>query len=342
MSWGMTPWYLSGPDDDIDTLRDLIETTPTKYDVSFQLQLPTEWDRNLSDVVVGVTAGVETDRAHRSWGEACNSVARVIVPSAHAAKSLIAASANESLIRVVPESFTKVSVGKQTPIKLGLSDDAFGVLIVGQLTHGAPEADRKNIFNTIKWTREFLSADKNAAIVLKTNCGRNTAIDFTVIKNTFTKFISETCPTGPPVHILHGNISDTEMTSLYQSKSIKCLVSLTRGEGFGLPLLEAAASALPVIATDWSAHTEYLGSRWTRVSKTLVEIPKSRVDNTIFVPGAKWAEADKASYGQRLLKTRDSYRVPKEWAIELQRSITQTHSQDAIERAWDAATRDIL
>jgi len=39
---------------------------------------------------------------------------------------------------------------------------------------------------------------------------------------------------------------------------VKALVALTRGEGYGLPILEAAASGLPVIATGWSGHMDFL------------------------------------------------------------------------------------
>ena len=41
-----------------------------------------------------------------------------------------------------------------------------------------------------------------------------------------------------------------ELKSLYSSEKVSALVSLSKGEGFGLTLLEAAACGLPMVATN--------------------------------------------------------------------------------------------
>lgn len=67
-------------------------------------------------------------------------------------------------------------------------------------------------------------------------------------------------PAGaPPVVVLYNHqISDDSLGSLYRSAD--CFVLPTRGEGWGLPILEAMACGLPVIATDWSGQTEFFHS----------------------------------------------------------------------------------
>jgi GT2 family glycosyltransferase len=59
-------------------------------------------------------------------------------------------------------------------------------------------------------------------------------------------------------------ISENEMVPTYQLgslyRSCHCFVSSTRGEGWGMPLLEAMACGVPVIATDWSAQRDFLTS----------------------------------------------------------------------------------
>ena len=51
---------------------------------------------------------------------------------------------------------------------------------------------------------------------------------------------------------------DDELHSLFHHPKIKAFVSLTHGEGFGLPLFEAAYSGMPVLAPDWSGHLDFL------------------------------------------------------------------------------------
>ena len=48
------------------------------------------------------------------------------------------------------------------------------------------------------------------------------------------------------------------MANLYAHPKIKAYVSLTHGEGYGLPLFEAAYHGIPIIAPDWSGHLDFL------------------------------------------------------------------------------------
>ena len=62
---------------------------------------------------------------------------------------------------------------------------------------------------------------------------------------------------GPPVAILYNHhVKARQLGSLYRSAD--AFVLPTRGEGWGMPILEAMASGLPTIATAWSGPSEFL------------------------------------------------------------------------------------
>lgn len=61
---------------------------------------------------------------------------------------------------------------------------------------------------------------------------------------------------GKIVFSVNENIPTYQLGSLYRSAN--CFVTSSRGEGWGMPILEAMACGLPVIATNWSAHTCFM------------------------------------------------------------------------------------
>jgi len=307
------------------------------------LQLPNEWDPKLSRVNVGITAAVETDRCHPEWVSACNAMNLVIVPSQHA-KQCLANSGNVTKpIIIIPEAYSEAITAPELPT-LPDFPTPFNFLIFGQLTGNNPNSDRKNIFYTIKWLCETFKNDKDVGIIVKTNAGRNSKIDRNLVTNLMKQLLAEVRPSGnPKFYLLHGDMSDQEVASLYRHNQVKALVALTRGEGYGLPILEAAASGLPVIATGWSGHLDFLKhGKFISVYYQLGEVHPSRVDNKIFVKGARWANPSEEDFKKRALKFRESSSTPKQWALDLQKKVTDLYSIEKVCQAYDAALREVL
>ena len=64
----------------------------------------------------------------------------------------------------------------------------------------------------------------------------------------------------PNVYLLHGDLTDKELNSLYNHNKVKVHITFTKGEGFGRPLLEASLTGKPIIAPGWSGHMDFLNS----------------------------------------------------------------------------------
>ena len=93
----------------------------------------------------------------------------------------------------------------------------------------------------------------------------------------------------PNVYLLHGDLTETEMNTLYNHEKVKAHVSFTKGEGFGRPLLEASLSGKPIIASGWSGHLDFLDKdRALLVGGELTPVHESSVWEDVILKEANW------------------------------------------------------
>jgi glycosyltransferase involved in cell wall biosynthesis len=93
---------------------------------------------------------------------------------------------------------------------------------------------------------------------------------------------------APVVMVLNQNIPSYQMGSIYCSSD--CFVLPTRGEGWGMPTLEAMSCGLPTISTLWSAQTEFFNKDVgypIEVEKLIPAVAKCP-----YYEGFEWADPD--------------------------------------------------
>jgi len=336
-TWGITTWTIS-PERYNGLAGEIMKRSialDVKPDISFQVQLPFEWDHELANYNIGVTAGIETDRCHDGWHTYIERMDAIVVPSKHARNSM--SGPFSSKIKVIPESYFDDLVSENTEFEQFDFSTDFNFLLFGQITGNNSQNDRKNFYNTVKWFCEEFKDVKDTGLIIKTNRGRSTKLDRHATSQLLTKLLQEVRPGEfPKIHLIHGDLEDSDLYRLYNSEKVKALVTLTRGEGFGLPILEASAAGLPIIATNWSAHTEFLrhGS-FAKIRYKLEEIPASRVDDAIFCAGSKWAEAEEDDAKKKMRRVKSNYRNFTDSARILKNKIIENYSWENIAELYD-------
>ena len=346
LKWGLTSWLID-PDIDSGIVGRIMsrsgEIKKGEYDVSFQVQLPDEWDTSIAKRNVGVTAAVETDRCYGKWIDKCNDMDMIIVPSTFTKSVLKRSGAIIKPIEVIPEWFSediKKPNGKNKDSKSRINlklPCSKNFLMIGTITSKNPEDDRKNMFYSLKWFCEEFKDNKNVGLVIKCSYGKGTKIDRELTESTLRQVISEVREGAfPKVTLVHGNMTSSEIASLYRHPKIIGYVSATKGEGYGLPIIEAAASGLPVIATGWSGHMDFMDKEFfIPVDYTLKQINPSRVDSRIFMEGSKWAEVNENSFKRSLRKLKDNVEDYNQKALKLQSKLHSDFSKDAIVKKYN-------
>jgi len=335
LNWGTTTWYI-----DTDIEEGLIgrimsktnfDATKESFDISIQIQLPDEWDVSLAKYNVGVSAFIETTKCSKTWFDCCNKMDKVIAPSKHALKSILANGKLNKKAHLINEPLNPLVLKKDNNLKLDLKPN-FNFLIVSQLTDVDPSRDRKNIVNTIKAFCKKFDGNKDVGLVIKTNIGRSTRVDRKITKELLEKIVKENRKTDyPRVTMIHGLLTPQEMSAIYSHPKIKCLISLTRGEGYGLPLMEAAACDLPVMATNWSGHLDFLKD-FIKIDYSLVTIPDSKADGRIFEKNTFWAEPSIEDFQKKLGWVIKNYNILEKSAKKQSKRIKKDLSQESFNK----------
>ena len=330
IKWGQTGWiwkddeFRQWMDYRITETQILLQQKQLQPDVSLQITIPNEFEK-LCPVNIGYTAGIETTKCSPQWLPKCNDMDKILVVSNHSKntiKDTVAQAVNQQTGQQVPyRCETPIDVVWENtpkydpePIKeLNLDFDK-NFLMVSQL------GVRKNFENAVCWfVEEFI--DKEIGLVIKTNFKSNSIIDYTHVNKHLSNLLSKYPDRKCKVYLLHGDLTSAQMSHLYRHKSISAFVNISHGEGFGLPIYEAAREALPIITIGWSGQTDIICHNgkdyFQSVDYTLRPVQEQAVWEGVIEKDSMWAFADQGSFKMTLRKTLKNLDKAKETAKEL-------------------------
>jgi hypothetical protein len=114
----------------------------------------------------------------------------------------------------------------------------------------------------------------------------------------------------PRVYLLHGELTDKQMNSVYAHPKVKSMYSLTKSEGFGRPLLEFATTSKPIIAPYHSGPVDFLKQDFICEVKGGLTNIHPTAQNDFLIGDAKWFTPD---YKYAMECLRDVHKNYKKW-----------------------------
>ena len=363
--WGGTGW-LADDNEERKYIDFLLQKTyhftqhKGQLDASLQVTIPNEWEK-IAPYNVGYTAGIETTKVAPAWIEKSQEMDKIIVTSNHAKQSLVNTTydiKNQQTSEIVGKAKVTtpvepvgypVKLTKKKSVKLDLETD-FNFLAVSQW------GPRKNIGSTVEWFVQNFKDNPNVGLVLKGFLKNNCTMDKLHSESALRASIPADAKCK--VYLLHGEMTDEEMIGLYSHPKVKCLISLTHGEGWGLPLFEASYTGLPILTTNWSGQTDFLNApvkvrkkgkknkyetimkpHFAEVDYTLAQIQKEAVWDGVLQADSMWCYAEEESYKRALNSVYKDYDKYKDLAKKLKAHVRKQFEQ---EKQLDKFAREFM
>jgi len=345
MPWGVTPFTYPISDD----WKQRTIPLPLEYqpDVFVQITVPTEF-QPIGKLNIGVTAGTEGDICPPEWIDMINRMQIVVVPTEFT-KSVFVETAKQhnklitcNLI-VVPEYFdeliyTTLNAGGNLDV-LDQIEEQFAFLSVGHWLTGNIGEDRKNVSGVIySFVNAFKGKKNMPALILKTSGATYSIMDRMDIENRISQVLEQPQFKNqklPNIYLLHGDLTDTEMNSLYNHPKVKAMYSLTKAEGFGRPLLEFATTGKPMIIPFYSGQCDFLNQEFIAEVKGALTPIHPSAQNEFLINGAKWFTPD-YNYAENLLKdVFDKYKNYIDNGKRLRYHVNTKFTKSAIQPKYD-------
>ena len=313
-----------------------------EYFAQIHVGIPNEFEKK-APYSVCVTAGIETDRVTAPWlFKTHQGIDKIVVTSEHAKDGFIKTgyevlnklnNTRTELTCACPVEVVNYPVKEVQGPTLDIDFKTnFNFLQIAMM------GPRKNLETSIKCFVDEFRQNSDVGLVLKTSSSRSSVIDRIKTRKKLQNYIETLGKKKCKIYLIHGNLSESEIHSLYHHPKIKAYYTTTHGEGFGLPIFEAAYSGLPIIATDWSGHLDFLSAEYegktkklfAKIDYELKEVQKEAIWGDLITKESRWAFVKQNSVRSQLSKVYKNHGMYKKWAKVLKDKVVNSHSEEKI------------
>jgi len=346
--WGKTGQISSTDEESTFIHENIIKTQAYvqrggQFDVSLQVTVPNEFEK-IAPVNIGYTAGIETTKVSPEWIAKSNeTVDKIIVVSNHSKKVF-----EQTRYDVKDQNGNDLKDwGLQVPVevinypvRLAAAEEVnINFKTSNNFLTVAQWGPRKNLDNTIRWFVETFADNEDVGLVVKTNTASDSIMDREFTQKRLEALLSGYKDRKCSVYLIHGEMSPGNLAWLYEHPTMKAMINIGHGEGYGLPLFEAAYHGLPLITTTWSGQMDFIckpnkkGKQVPRVIKVdydLKQVQKEAVWPGVIQADSKWAYAKEKHYKSALKDCLEKENHWRKEATALQSHIQKNFGEEKI------------
>tara|TARA_R110000772_G_scaffold205705_2_gene316315 strand:+ start:2143 stop:3390 length:1248 start_codon:yes stop_codon:yes gene_type:complete len=325
--WGNTPFGFCKENPKFTDLLKLVIPSPLNQqpDIWMQITVPNEFTP-VGKYNIGVTAGIETTVVPGEFIEGVNKMNITLTSSNHSKNVFLNSQFEkkdntgnvlgiikvEKPIEVLMEGAdldTYKVVNNPCSLDIQVKED-FAYLFVGHWLPGDIGEDRKNVGLLVKaFFETFKNKLKKPALILKTSIVGASHMDRDEVLKRINNIKQTVNSTDlPNIYLLHGDLTDIEMNELYNHSKVKAMVSLTKGEGYGRPLLEFSLSKKPIIVSGWSGHMDFLNPEFNIIIGGELKNVHPSAANKFLLADSQWFSPNHGQIGNSLIEVFKNYK----------------------------------
>ena len=346
--WGNTPQDQINPQSEFGQkiIQNIVTQLDRQPDIFIQVSVANEF-KKVGKFNIGITAGVETTIAPQEFIQGSNQMDLIITPSQFTKDVLVKTSYDQvdkntkqkvgelKLQKPVEVLFEGVNLevfnGKSSKSILENVDTDFNFLFVGHWLAGDLGQDRKDVgmmIQTFCTVFKDLPKKQQPGLILKTSQAGFSVMEREGISNKIKEVTNQYGDKCPPIHLVFGDLSESELNDLYNDEKVKSFLMFTKGEGYGRPLAEFATTGKPIIVSKWSGYTDFLPEENTvYLEGELKEVHKSAA-NKFLLEQSKWFNVDYSKAAGKIFDVYKNYKKYSKQSKGLKANINKNFSLD--------------